>query len=122
MHVLVIEDDPEINHLLCAYAQLAGFDTDSALAGLDALAIAAAHKPDLVLLDLMLPDVDGMEVCRRLRSAPTTAGVPVIMLTARTSESTRQEARKCGVVEYLNKPFDPDELIEAMKKHAGQEA
>jgi DNA-binding response OmpR family regulator len=84
------------------------------------LAIAAAHKPDLVLLDLMLPDVDGMEVCRRLRAAPATSGVPVIMLTARTGESTRQAARQCGVAEYLNKPFDPDVLIEAMKKHAGK--
>lgn len=120
MHVLVVEDDPEINQLLCAYAQIAGFDTDSALSGLDALAIAAARAPDLVLLDLMLPDVDGLEVYRRLRTVPGAAGVPVIILTARTAESTRDEARQLGVADYLNKPFDPDRLIDAMRRHAGE--
>ena len=119
MHVLVVEDDPEINHLLCAYAHLAGYETDSALAGLDALAIAAARPPGLVLLDLMLPDVDGLEVYRRLRAVPATANVPVIVLTARTASSTREEARQLGVAEYMNKPFDPDQLIETMRKHAG---
>ena len=119
MRVLVIEDDPEINQLLCAYAQIAGFDADGAISGLDALAVAAAHVPDLVLLDLMLPDVDGLEVYRRLRAVPATAGVPVIVLTARTAESTRDEAKRLGVADYLNKPFDPDRLMDVMRRHAG---
>ncbi|HEX8912300.1 MAG TPA: response regulator transcription factor [Humisphaera sp.] len=117
MRVLIVEDDPEINHLLCAYAQIAGFAPDPALDAASALAAAAARTPDLVVLDVMLPDMDGLEVCRRLRAEPATATVPVIVLTALTAQATRDAAAACGVAEFMAKPFDPDELILAMRAH-----
>ena len=118
MRVLIVEDDPEINELLSAYAQLAGFEADCALTGRAALDAAIARPHDLVLLDLMLPDMDGFEVARRMKAAPATAGVPVVILTALTSDVSRQQARDVGVAHYMTKPFDPDELIGLMHEHA----
>lgn len=118
MRVLIVEDDPEINQLLCAYAQIAGFEADCALEGFDALRRAAGERYDLVLLDVMLPDVDGLEVARRLRANPSTAKLPIVILTALTTDATRRRAMDVGAADYLIKPFDPDELIRVMRKHA----
>lgn len=118
MRVLIVEDDPEINQLLCAYAELAGFEADTALSGLDALAVSGSVAHDLVLLDLMLPDIDGFEVARRLKAVAATAGTPVVILTALTSDVSRKQAEDLGVAHYMTKPFDPDELIQLMQKHA----
>ena len=118
MHVLIVEDDPEINQLLCEYAQIAGFRTRSALSGTAALALATAEAPNLVLLDLMLPDIDGFEVLRRLKRDPALAHVPVVFLTALTAEDSRAQGRALGAVDYLTKPFDPDELLAVMHRHA----
>lgn len=120
MRVLIVEDDPEINHLLAAYAQIAGFVTDCALNGESALSRVTAGGYNLVLLDVMLPDIDGLEIARRLRTHAATAGIPIILLTALTSDTTRRRALELGVQAYLNKPFDPDELIRAMHKWAKQ--
>jgi DNA-binding response OmpR family regulator len=117
MRVLIVEDDPEINQLLCAYAQIAGFEPDCALSGLDALAASVGGAHGLVLLDLMLPDMDGFEVARRLKAAPATSDIPIVILTALTTEASREHARDVGVIDYMTKPFDPDELIRLMRKH-----
>lgn len=120
MHVLIVEDDPEINQLLCAYAQIAGFTPEPALDGETAQALLASRAFSLVLLDVMLPDIDGLEICRRVRASGVraTAEVPIVMLTALTAESTRRSADACGVAAYLTKPFDPDELILVLRKFA----
>jgi DNA-binding response OmpR family regulator len=118
MRVLIVEDDPEINQLLSAYAELAGFEPDSALGGHDALTASASGTHSLVLLDLMLPDMDGFEVARRMKAAPATAGVPVVILTALTSDVSRKQAEDVGAAHYMTKPFDPDELIQLMHQHA----
>ena len=118
MRVLIVEDDPEINQLLSAYAQIAGFTADCALTGEDALSAVADHQYDLIILDVMLPDIDGMEIASRLRSNPVTSSVPIIVLTALTADATRRRALELGVQAFLNKPFDPDELIRVMKKWA----
>jgi DNA-binding response OmpR family regulator len=117
--VLVVEDDPEINELLGAYARLCGLGYRGALTGAEALAEAGRRAPSLVLLDLMLPDLDGFEICRRLKSDARTASSPVIMLTALDKQESRQLGLSCGAVEYLTKPFDPDRLMAAMRKYAG---
>ena len=118
MRVLIVEDDPEINQLLAAYAQIAGFQTDCALTGERALSQVAIETYALVILDVMLPDIDGMEVARQLRANPATSALPIVVLTALTAERTRRRALELGVQAFLNKPFDPDELIRVMRKWA----
>jgi len=117
--VLVVEDDREINELVGAYVQIGGFEYRKALDGQTALTDALARTPSAVILDLMLPDIDGFEVCRRLKREDATRDVPVIMLTALGDDKSRALGRACGAIEYMVKPFDPDRLLEALAKHAG---
>jgi DNA-binding response OmpR family regulator len=117
--VLVIEDDEEINTLVCEYVTLAGFERRGVLSGSDGLRAARERTPCLVVLDLMLPDLDGFEVCRRLQSEESTHSVPVVILTAMHEQETRKQAEAIGVAAYLTKPFDPDRLIDAIRTHAG---
>ena len=120
--VLVVEDDREINELVCAYAQIAGYASLSALNGTDALEHVRRRAPALIVLDLMLPDVDGFEVCRRVRAEAEANGTPIpviIILTAMDGEKSRQKGLACGAVDYLTKPFDPDKLMETIARHAG---
>jgi DNA-binding response OmpR family regulator len=116
--VLVVEDDREINELVGAYAQIAGFEYRWALDGATALQEARDRLPAAVILDLMLPDIDGFEICQRLKNALATRSVPVIILTALSGEANRQKGKDCGASEYLLKPFDPDKLMEALTRHA----
>jgi len=116
--VLVVEDDQEINELVGAYVQIAGFDYHPAADGAACLREARTTHPSLIVLDLMLPDTDGFEVCRRLKSEPETRDIPVLMLTALEGEEERRKGRECGVCEYLTKPFDPDRLMDAIKGFA----
>lgn len=116
--VLVVEDDPEINGLVGAYAELCGFDYRSALDGTTAISEARREVPAAVILDLMLPDVDGFEVCRHLRREAPTRGVPIIILTALGDEKDRRLGRECGADEYLTKPFDPEHLMRVLTAHA----
>jgi len=116
--VLVVEDDAAINELVGAYVQLAGYEYRRALDGHSGLRQAQQRPPGLVLLDLMLPDADGFEVCRQLKRDRRTAGVPVIMLTALNDEHSRLQGLECGAADYLTKPFDPDRLIELIHRHA----
>jgi two-component system alkaline phosphatase synthesis response regulator PhoP len=109
--VLVVEDDPDIAQLVVRYLDKAGFSTEVLSNGRDAIAAIAARPPDLLILDLMLPQVDGLEVCRIARSSEATASIPIIMLTARTEESDRIVGLELGADDYLAKPFSPAELI-----------
>lgn len=116
--VLVVEDDQEINSLVGAYAEICGLKYRHAYDGKAALAEARRQPPDAVVLDLMLPDVDGFEVCRQMRATPSTAHTPIIILSALGGERDRQRGRECGANEYLTKPFDPDHLMTALKAYA----
>ena len=116
--ILVVEDDREINQLVGAYAEIAGFEYRPALDGTSALREAHARIPAAVVLDLMLPDIDGFEVCKQLKNEPDTRRVPVIMLTALVDEASKQRGWECGASEYLTKPFDPDRLMAAFERHA----
>ena len=120
--VLVVEDDREINELIGAYTQIAGFEYRSALDGTTALREAHERVPAAVVLDLMLPDIDGFEVCQRLKSEPDTKPIPVIILTALGGDANKQRGHACGAVEYLLKPFDPDVLLKALSRHANGHA
>ncbi|HEY2589337.1 MAG TPA: response regulator [Tepidisphaeraceae bacterium] len=116
--VLVVEDDRELNELVGAYLALAGFAYRSAPDGATALAQVGQRAPAAVVLDLMLPDISGFEVCTRLRADGPACRVPVIILTALDSADSREHGRQCGATEYLTKPFDPDLLIQTLARHA----
>ncbi|MEN3586111.1 response regulator transcription factor [Streptomyces sp. ZYX-F-203] len=106
--VLVVDDDPTVAEVVSGYLARAGFVVDRAPDGPSALARAAARRPDLVVLDLMLPGMDGLEVCRRMRGG---GPVPVIMLTARGDEEDRVLGLEVGADDYVTKPFSPRELV-----------
>ncbi|WP_371494357.1 response regulator transcription factor [Kitasatospora sp. NBC_00374] len=109
--VLVVDDDPTVAEVVTGYLQRAGYLVDRAADGHQALARAAEHRPDLVVLDLMLPGLDGLEVCRRLRAGETGADLPVVMLTAKGEEADRILGLELGADDYVTKPFSPRELV-----------
>ncbi|MHB8533809.1 MAG: response regulator transcription factor [Solirubrobacteraceae bacterium] len=109
--ILVVEDDQDIAELVARYLEKAGYATDVVSSGRDALAAVRTHPPDLLVLDLMLPQMDGLDVCRAVRSNEPTAGVPIIMLTAKGEESDRIVGLEVGADDYLAKPFSPNELV-----------
>jgi DNA-binding response OmpR family regulator len=106
--VLVIDDEPKIAEICRDYLSAAGFAVTSAGSGPQGLALARKDKPDLVVLDLMLPGMDGLDVCRELRRE---SNVPIIMLTARVEESDKLVGLELGADDYLTKPFSPRELV-----------
>ena len=109
--ILVVEDDPDIAALVARYLEKAGFTVDIASTGRDALTAMAARPPSLLVLDLMLPQVDGLEICRAVRANERTADVPIIILTARAEESDRIVGLEIGADDYMAKPFSPNELV-----------
>jgi DNA-binding response OmpR family regulator len=109
--VLVVEDDPDIAELVARYLEKAGYTATRVSSGRDALDAVRAKAPDLIVLDVMLPHVDGLEVCRLLRANDHTASIPIIMLTARAEESERIVGLEMGADDYLAKPFSPNELV-----------
>ena len=111
MHILVAEDDRDIAELVAHYIRKAGWQVHVATAGDEALVYARTHGVDLVVLDLMLPGLGGLDVCRALRADRATAAVPIIMLTARTEEADRVLGLELGGDDYVAKPFSPNELI-----------
>ncbi len=110
-NILVVEDEADLRDLIVHHVETAGMQALACATGAEALAQAKQTKPDLVLLDLMLPDMSGVEVCRRLRAESATAQVPVIMLTARTAEADRVAGFEAGADDYVAKPFSTRELL-----------
>ncbi|MFE5678424.1 response regulator transcription factor [Streptomyces erythrochromogenes] len=110
--VLVVDDDPTVSEIVAGYLERAGFAVHRADDGPSALEAATRHRPDLVVLDLMLPGMDGLEVCRRLRAhGAGTPHLPVVMLTARGDEEDRFLGLEVGADDYVTKPFSPRELV-----------
>jgi DNA-binding response OmpR family regulator len=109
--ILIVEDDRDIGELVCRYLEKAGFLTDLLTSGRDAIGMVVATPPDLLVLDLMLPQVDGLEICRAVRADERTAATPIIMLTARGDESERIVGLEIGADDYIAKPFSPNELV-----------
>jgi DNA-binding response OmpR family regulator len=109
--ILVVEDDPDIGELVCRYLEKASFTADLVSSGRDAVAALEAGAPDLLILDLMLPHVDGLEICRLVRATDKTAAIPIIMLTARAEEAERIVGLEIGADDYIAKPFSPNELV-----------
>ena len=110
--ILVVDDEPNIADLVELYLRRDGFRVVKAAAGEDAIAAVGTHRPRLVVLDVGLPDIDGLEVCRRLRQ---TSAIPVIFLTARDTEIDRVLGLELGADDYVTKPFSPPELVARVK-------
>ena len=111
MLILVAEDDRDIADLIVHYLQKAGWRAQVAASGSDALTLAREQSFDAAILDVMLPGLNGLDVCRALRAAPATAELPIIMVTARTEESDRIAGLEIGADDYVAKPFSPNELV-----------
>jgi two-component system alkaline phosphatase synthesis response regulator PhoP len=105
--ILIVEDEANIRQLVRYNLEKAGFQVMEAVDGAQGLQSAQREKPDLVLLDLMLPELDGLEVCRSLKGNPTTAALPIIMLTAKAEEVDKIIGLELGADDYMTKPFSP---------------
>ncbi|MCL1599756.1 MAG: response regulator [Actinomycetia bacterium] len=113
--ILIVDDDPDILQFVRLNLELDGFEVELAGGGREALEKAAAAPPDLMLLDVMMPEIDGLTVLRRMRSDPPTANIPVIVLTARSLAEDRVRGLDLGADDYITKPFDLEELIARVK-------
>ena len=109
--ILLVDDDADILELLSFNLKKAGFAIGTAADGIEALKKARSIAPDLILLDLLMPELDGFAVCEILRRDKTTASIPIIMLTALTSELSRLTGMDCGANAYLTKPFSVRQLV-----------
>lgn len=114
--ILIVEDDPDIRELLRFNLEKAGFNLLLAEDGEKALMLARKHAPDIILLDLMLPGVDGLEVCRTLKRDPDTEHIPIVMVTAKGEEMDRVVGLELGADDYIVKPFSIREVILRIRK------
>lgn len=113
--VIVVEDDVELNELQRQFLDIHGMDSVPAYTGTEALRVFQVTKPAAVLLDVMLPEMDGFEICRNLRLKPGPR-IPIILVTALDSEDCRRKGFQAGADAYFAKPFDPEEVIGAIQK------
>jgi two-component system alkaline phosphatase synthesis response regulator PhoP len=120
--ILVIEDDPGALRLAQYVLQYEGYEVLTATNGLVGLKKAQSEQPDLVVLDVMLPGVDGFEICHRLRSEPETAQLPILMLSAKAEAVDRAMGLKVGADDYLIKPTDAAEIVRIVKKLLAEKA
>lgn len=113
--LLVIDDEVDIGETVKIRLEVNGYSVNLAYDGLDGIDKAVKTRPDLILLDILMPQVDGFEVCRRLRKIPETQNIPIIMLTAIKSPESLQKAKEAGAQDYLAKPFESGELVEIVR-------
>jgi DNA-binding response OmpR family regulator len=106
-HALIVEDQPELRLMLAASLRYAGFEVTALPDGDEAVAEARRLRPDIVCLDIVLPNIGGLEVCEALRADPETAGIPILMTSARGSALDRAEAERAGADDFAVKPLDP---------------
>ncbi len=118
--VLVVEDEPDAIELISFNLKNAGFEVTTATDGQEALETARKIEPDIILLDLMLPEVDGLEVCKILRRNAKTADIPIVMLTAKAAEIDRVLGLELGADDYITKPFSPREVVLRLKNVLGR--
>src|SRR5881296_3806676 len=115
--ILIVEDEKEILDLVKMYLEKEGYRTCAALNGVDGLRQVKSEHPDLIILDLMLAEMDGLEVCKRIRTDPHTAMTPIIMLTAKAEESDMIVGLELGADDYVTKPFSPKALAMDLLRH-----
>ncbi len=117
--VLICDDDPVILRLLEVNLELEGYDILTANHGEEAFEIASRELPDLVILDIMMPRLDGYQTCQKLKAQPSTEPIPVVFLSAKAQQSDIEKGKSFGVSEYLTKPFDPNDLLDVVERLVG---
>lgn len=110
--VLIVDDEEFVRQLIQIKLKFCGIETIEAGNGVDAIEKALSEKPDLILLDVMMPKMNGFEACQRLKANKETAHIPIVMLTARGDPSAKERGENAGALEYLTKPFSPQKLAE----------
>ncbi len=114
--ILVADDDPDIVALVSAVLRRAGFDVVEASDGAEALELLRTRRPQLAVLDISMPKLDGLEVLRSMRAEPETSGLPVVLLSARAQEADVRDAYAQGASKYVRKPFSPRELVAVVRE------
>ncbi|TFE67779.1 DNA-binding response regulator [Methylacidiphilum sp. Yel] len=109
--ILVVEDEEDVSDLICMHLKAQGFETVVAKEGMEALRVTRKQLPDLIVLDLMIPEFSGIDVCKYLKKDPDTAAIPIVILTAKSDPSDRILGLELGADDYIAKPFSPRELI-----------
>lgn len=120
--ILAVDDEPELTDLMHFHLVRAGHQVTTAANGWEALDQIKLDRPDIILLDLMLPDLDGFGVCEILRRDPRTATIPVIIVSAWASPDSRNLGLELGALDYLTKPFSPQELVERVNRYVDARA
>lgn len=115
--ILVADDDPVILRLIQVNLELEGYQVLTANNGQEAVDMATAELPDLVILDIMMPRLDGYQACEQLKSAEATKQIPVIFLSAKAQQGDIEKGKSYGVVDYLTKPFDPSDLLDVVERY-----
>jgi len=113
--ILIVEDEKDILHLVQFYLEKEGYRTCTAVTGMEGLTLAKSEHPDLIILDLMLAELDGLEVCKQIRADPRTSRLPIVMLTAKAEESDTIVGLELGADDYVTKPFSPKALVARVK-------
>ena len=113
--ILIVEDEKDILHLVQFYLEKEGYRTCTAVTGMEGLKLARSEHPDLIILDLMLAELDGLEVCKQIRADPRTSRLPIVMLTAKAEESDTIVGLELGADDYVTKPFSPKALVARVK-------
>jgi two-component system alkaline phosphatase synthesis response regulator PhoP len=118
--ILAVDDEPQILRLVSLSLKAGGFEVIEASDGLSAIEIAEAEQPDLILLDVMMPVLDGYEACRRLKENDATRDIPVVMLTAKTQLTEEKAGLDSGAQDYISKPFTPKDLVARVQAFLGE--
>jgi CheY-like chemotaxis protein len=117
--ILIADDEPYILNILDFSLGAEGYAVLQAVDGESALRLAREHHPDLMILDVMMPGIDGYEACRRLKEDPETRNIPVVLLTARNSREDRRRGEESHADGYMTKPFSPQRLLDLVQEHLG---
>ncbi len=119
--VIVIDDEPFILMMIEDKLKKAGIKVITLRGSINAMSVIKNEKPDLIILDWMMPELSGIELCKMLKSDPDTAGIPIFMLTAKGQEADEQLGLKCGVTRYITKPFSPRALLAIIEETIGKQ-
>ncbi len=117
--ILVCDDDPVVRQLLQVNLELEGSEVLLSEDGEMGVRVAQSERPDLIILDVMMPGMDGYEVCEKLRKLEATRDIPIVFLSAMTGKADIEKGKMCGVTRYLTKPFDSEQLIDALDEVLG---
>jgi CheY-like chemotaxis protein len=119
--ILVVDDDPRLLHVVSMYLRIEGYEVDAEVGGAEALQSLERVRPDLVICDIMMPGIDGLEVCRRIKSDPETRTIPVLMFTALSGDDDVESGRAAGADRFINKPFSLVGLATVIRSYLAEE-